>query len=72
MKPRESAADSEARMIVAGEAVAGRGAVLFDRDVPPTTDITIKKYPYYTWDIRLLLAVEGMVDYTAVFPLEVD
>ena len=58
--------------VAAGEAVAGRGEVLFDRDVPPTTDITIKNYPYYTWDIRLLLALEGMVDYTAVFPLEVD
>ena len=58
--------------IPAGEEFAGKGEALLDRDLPPTTDITIKNYPYYTWEIRLLMELQGMVDYTAVFPLEVD
>ena len=58
--------------IPAGEEVAGKGEAVFDRELPPTTDITVKMYPYYTWEIRLVMELEGMVDYTAVFPLEVD
>jgi hypothetical protein len=58
--------------VPAGEVVGGKGEVTFDRDMPPTTDITIKNYPYFTWELRLLLALEGTVDYTAIFPLEVD
>jgi hypothetical protein len=58
--------------IPAGQELAGKAETLFDRDLPPTTDMTIKNYPYYTWEIRLVLELDGMVDYTAVFPLEVD
>ncbi len=56
----------------AGGEVAGQAEVTLDCSLPPTTDLTVKVYPYYTWEIRLALALEGMVDYAAVFPLEVD
>ena len=58
--------------IPAGGEVTAQGEINFDRSLPPTTDITIKNYPYYTWEIRLSLVLEGMVDYAAVFPLEAD
>jgi hypothetical protein len=58
--------------VKAGEEISGAGEVVFDASVPPTTDLTLKNYPYYTWEIRLALVLEGAVDYTAVFPLEVD
>jgi hypothetical protein len=56
----------------AGQEIAGTAEVTLEPSLPPTTDITIKNYPYYTWEIRLKLALEGAVDYAAVFPLEVD
>jgi hypothetical protein len=58
--------------VKSGEEIAGQGEVTFDASVPPTTDLVIKNYPYYTWEIRLALVLEGAVDYAAVFPLEVD
>jgi hypothetical protein len=56
----------------AGQEIAGTAELTLEQNLPPTTDITIKSYPYYTWEIRLKLALEGMVDYAATFPLEVD
>jgi hypothetical protein len=58
--------------VKAGEEISGKGEVTFDPSVPPTTDLVLKNYPYYTWEIRLALVLEGAVDYAAIFPLEVD
>lgn len=59
--------------IAAGQMVQGIGAFLCpSRDGPETTDVSRgKKYPYFTWEIRVNVAMEHAPDYRAVFPLKV-
>jgi hypothetical protein len=61
-----------AAAVAAGSELTGQGEITVESHLPPTTDLAVKQYPYYTWEIRLKAALEGMVDYAAVFPLEVD
>jgi hypothetical protein len=62
---------SDQTQIPAGQVLEGRGELTVDRAAPPTTDLTVKEYPYYTWDLRIHIVLEGAADYVAVFPLEV-
>ena len=59
--------------VPAGQAVAGRGDLLMQpMEWPCTTDITKgKTYPYYTYELKVVIKLKGMVDYEGVFPVEV-
>jgi hypothetical protein len=39
-------------------------------DLPPTTDRTLKTYPYYRWELRLEIEIEKHANYRAAFPLD--
>jgi hypothetical protein len=53
--------------------LTGRGEVFFRaNDLPPTTDVAVKTYPFYTWEVKLEVAIAKHADYGATFPLEVE
>jgi hypothetical protein len=56
--------------VAAGEVLAGKAEATLS-DCPPMSDITVKTYPYYTWEIRVAVMLDAMVNYAAVFPLDV-
>jgi len=56
----------------AGDILTGKGEVTLT-DCPPTSDTAARKqYPWYHWEIRVAIKLDKMVDYAAVFPLEVS
>lgn len=60
---------SGTEILAAGADADGAGEVLIGGYLPPTG--SDKTYPYYTWEIRLKVELQNMVDYNAVFPLDV-
>ena len=59
--------------VAPGQVVEGKTETKPDESLPPTTDISVlKSYPYYTWEVRVAVKLEKMVDYEGVFPLEVN
>lgn len=60
-----------ATQVPAGDILTGKGEVTLT-SCPCTSDAAARKqYPWYTWEIRIAVKLEKMVDYAAVFPLEV-
>jgi hypothetical protein len=56
-----------------GQLLTGKGELLVaEGEYPPTTDVTVKLYPYYTWAVRVDIELDGLVDYQALFPLTVE
>jgi len=50
----------------------GGGEVMVGQDLPPTSDLTVKMYPHYTWEVRVEVAIDQHADYCGVFPLKVE
>jgi hypothetical protein len=72
-KGEQTADLSDAAKIPAGQLLPGKAELFFPaNELPPTSDLSTKLYPYYTWEIHVHIDLEGMADYRAVFPLAVD
>jgi hypothetical protein len=65
---------TEAMVLAGGDVAAGgmleREGEWTVTDWPASQPLNSRVYPFYTWEVRLDVAVDGAADYRGVFPLE--